>query len=337
MGSTPRGISGSRAAAILGLSEWSTPLQVWQEIHEDLEPGWNASRGYLLPEREENAAMRWGLAFEDAIVSLTEQKTGKAITDRERVFSDNFMTCHVDGMMDIEDEPVLFEGKSTNARSYYQKWGEPGTDRIPTSYACQVQHNMMLSGAEKCIVGVLVFPKMVDEWEEMGWLPKINPPDAPSWISYYLVNSETGKQERAQYWADCLAEMGFFHTYEIAVNPTVQKSMREVYADFWQRFILGDEEPQPGCYDDVRRLFPAPIGTIIASEQVERWITEYDEIGKETSKTGTLGKRREELKTIVLDWARKQDPVMDEASREKTLIMSTNGKKLAQWDGRIFR
>ena len=50
MGSNPRGISGSRAASILGLSEWATVFQTWQEIKEEQVPGFNSLAGYVMPE-----------------------------------------------------------------------------------------------------------------------------------------------------------------------------------------------------------------------------------------------------------------------------------------------
>jgi hypothetical protein len=59
MGATPRGISGSRAAAVLGLSEFTSRFEVWQQIKEEREPGFNAKRGYIMPVFEGNAATRW--------------------------------------------------------------------------------------------------------------------------------------------------------------------------------------------------------------------------------------------------------------------------------------
>lgn len=59
MGSIPSGISGSRAAAVLGINGFTTRLAAWQEIVEEQKPGWNKEHGFTLPNREETAAMRW--------------------------------------------------------------------------------------------------------------------------------------------------------------------------------------------------------------------------------------------------------------------------------------
>jgi len=50
MSNQPRVISSSRGAAILGLSPWSTPFEIFQLIMEERVPGWNAAHGYTLPE-----------------------------------------------------------------------------------------------------------------------------------------------------------------------------------------------------------------------------------------------------------------------------------------------
>ena len=60
MGSLPIGISGSRAAAIIGLSQYDTPLSIWQTIMESRNPGFNAERGYeFIPFQGNAASVVW--------------------------------------------------------------------------------------------------------------------------------------------------------------------------------------------------------------------------------------------------------------------------------------
>ena len=54
MGSIPVGISASRGAAILGLSQYKTPVAAWLELMESIEPGFCEQHGYKVPERADS-------------------------------------------------------------------------------------------------------------------------------------------------------------------------------------------------------------------------------------------------------------------------------------------
>jgi hypothetical protein len=363
VGSKPVGISASRGAAILGLSEYSTQFEVWQRICEERRPGFNASRGYVLPEDPDNAAIRWGSAFENAVTKLAQARMGGCkIEDREVFWSvnglgdepffqrqsgehmPNYITCHIDGRYSdsSEDFPAgtLHEGKTTGLFNYHDNWGEPGTNRIPQIYQVQVQHQMLCTGAAEAIVSVLVFPRRPEEWEEEGIKPDhYGWGDNPPWCLWRGTDSDFHPQMVAtcQSWARVLAEMGLFHQYPVAASPTLQRQLVATYRDFWHTYVLAEKEPELATYEDVRRAFPAPIGTIVADEQAEGWAREYSMIGEEISRTGRLGKRREELKVLLLKSMRAADSTMDDESREKTVLRDGKGGKLAQWDGTTFR
>jgi hypothetical protein len=351
MGATPRGISGSRAAAVLGLSEFVSRFEVWQQIKEERQPGFNAAKGYIMPVFEGNASTRWGLAFEDAVIQLAEQKSGCAIKNRELFFTlnlsgnsggdpDSALSCHIDGWYDFTDSPSrIHNGKTTNQRTFWQKWGEPGTANVPQSYQIQAQHDMLVSGAEQTILSVLVFPEMPDEWERQGWLPKSDTPGV--WFLYNLStevrNIVRGSGSYPIRWASVLAEMGFFKQYVIPADKNAQGVMLESYRKFWRDHIEGDAEPAPETPEDIARAFPAPVGTIVVTDQVAAWIAERNAITDEIGGKGPLSKRKDELKVLILDWGRKQDATLDDESKEKTIFMSAEGRKLASWNGKTFR
>ena len=333
MGSTPRGVSGSRIAAILGLSDYQSPFEVAQALKEECYPGYAAAHGMTLPPPVDNAAIRFGTAFEDAIVSLSEKATGMPIACREQSYERDFLTCHIDGlyMHDMPGEITLYEGKSTTVHSFHDAWGDPGTDRVPQGYQCQAQHNMALSGCERCRLSVLVFPRRPEEWEAEGWIAAhIGSPK-----EWWLTNEK--QEARPISWARTLAEMGFFHLYDIAINRDAVRLMHEAAAHFWAHYVVGAELPDPRTYDDVRRAFPQPKGTIVADEQTARWASEYKAIGEEIGGTGRLARRREELKVLILNWMRAQDATLDDESRERTVLRDSTGGKLASFDGKTFR
>jgi predicted phage-related endonuclease len=325
---TPINISASRGASILGLSGYRTPVQTWLEIMESREPGFCARRNYEMPVFEETAGIRWGKAFESAIIELAEIKQNQNIINREKLFEVssfnikvNFLTCHVDGNYDFTSN--LHEGKTTSYFYYKDNFGEPGTDKIPQEYQIQCQHQMICTGASKVILSVLVFPRRVEEWEEMGY-------EIETKGVYYYLKKGNHMSDISE-WAYYLDEMGYFHQYEITAHPELQQRMVKHYSDFWNNHVLTGKEPTPQTYDDIKALCPAPVGTILADETVERLMSEYENIKSEISGSGPLAKRAEQIKVSVLDYMRNTGGVKDEESTDKYILRSQDGKKLASY------
>jgi len=315
----PTGISGSRGASILGLSNWSTPVQAWLEIMEGRYPGFCEKNGYVKPEREYNIAMRFGHLFEDSICEKIEDLDHN-ITDRETPFvlseTYDYITCHPDGVI---DGGALLENKTTDVYNYREKWGEPGTDRIPQEYQIQVQHNMMTLGLKYAVVYVLIFPRRVAEFE-------------------HLVVDDKFIYDEYE-WVTFLDQMGFFKKYYIEANYELQEKMLEMYVDFWENNVLKQIPPTPKNYNDIKLLCPAPVGTIIADENVMRLMAEYKLITKELGSGGQYQKRKKQIKNDVMKFLYENGgkAVEDSDSVEKIILRDEAGKKLASFDGKVFR
>ena len=319
-------ISGSRAAAILNLSQYRSQIDVWLEIKESWDPGFIERNNYDYTPFEGNTQTLWGQAFESSVIELTEQSQSQTVYEQQKIYDKDNMSCTIDGLIDIDGEPVLVEAKTTNIRYYRDNFGEPGTDRIPQGYMIQVQHNMLLTGCKSAILPVLVFPRMVTEWEAEGW--EIRNYQGGIWGLYHPENhSEADPDE----WAGVLKQMGYFHIYNIPANPELQNLMLEKYAEFWDNCIIGNEIPEPRDYSDIKALCPEPVGTIIADERVVRMAAEYKQISQEISNTGSLGKRKEELKVAILDYMRTAGAVEDDESKDKFILRDEQGRKLASW------
>lgn len=337
MGSLPVGLSGSRAAAILGLSQYSTPLSVWQDIMEKRRPGFNAEREFLYEPFTGNASTRFGHAFESSVIELAEQAHGGRIINQEgeytaQKFGLDYVTCHIDGW--YEGTQVLHEGKTVNERAFRTSWGEPGTDRIPAIYAAQVQHQLLCTGAEENILSALVFPKTADEWEEAGW-EVVKGKEWHDKDNFYLVNGNTTCHPHS--WAKALAQMGFFHQYTIQAKPDTHKLMLEMYEDFWERHVLTEQPPEITDYEDIRRCFPEPKGTLVVDNEMAAMLREYKDIGKEIGSGGHLKKRQGQLKTQILKFAHDKTTVADDDAQEKVVFRDDTGQKLGQFDGKTFR
>lgn len=332
-------ISGSSAATILGLNKWATPFEAWQKIMEQIEPGFNSLNGYLMPEFEENAAIRFGNCFESANIAITEEKLGVKITDQERVFKSVHkgapVSCHIDGLIDL-DGKKLYEGKTTSIMAYRSKWDKE-RNMIPVPYDIQGHHNMAL--AEMCgvhideaIFSVLVFPETPEKWEETGWEVK------EVQNKYYLVTEGSAISPLMDtavdpiIWATTLNNMGFHHIYRIPRNDELINTMLEKYSLWWEKYIIGRQVPEPMNIDDIKRMCPEVSGTIVVdNEQLIGYIEEYREISAEIKPTGNMGKRKEQLKVLFLDGCRKLNMVIDDESADKWIFRDSRGHKLGSY------
>jgi putative phage-type endonuclease len=345
MGSKPSGISASRGAAILGLSEYQTPFEVWQRIMEAREPGFNAARGYTAPPELDNPAIRWGTAFESAVIKLAEQSREDSVYLREQYFTaagHKFITCHIDGAYfnhGMYPPQTLHEGKTTSAFAFQGNWGKPGTDHIPEVYQVQVQHQMICTGAQEVIVSVLVFPRVPDEWEEEGWEIITTAADG-----YALRNMRQHVGSRSiETWAMVLNEMGYFHQYTVPASQTLQQMMVRIYHDFWERYVLTGAPPEPRTYEDIKRLIPAPKGTVVCDGDLRRWFAEYAQINAEIGSGSDLAKRQAALRVDILNAVRDEAKLVeDDESVEAIVFRDGEGHKLGSYyrtksGGLVFR
>jgi len=321
MGSQPAGISASRGAAVLGLSKYSTPVEAWIQIMEQRSPGFCARHGYPPPEPADSMAIHWGHALEEPIIRLAEGNALGEISDREKFYTTDHavapLTCHIDGMY---SDGTIHEGKTANERAYRAEWGDPGTDRIPEAYQVQVQHQMMLTGATRAIVSVLVLPRSQDEMGD----PRAKGDAFPGELAF------------------ALAEIGYFHQYIINADPNLHRIMTAAYDRFRQVYIIGEIPPEPRDIPDLKRLLVHPVGTVIADEQVERWSQELRAIRDELKR---VGDREAELKTEILRYMRDcsmADGIdIDADSTEKLVLKSRDGYNLHSYTDKggrkIFR
>lgn len=306
MGSTPVGLySASGISAILGLNPYKTAVHAWQEIQEKLEPGFNKRMSYTLPVFEESAAIRWGLAFEGAVIQLAEEKEGSVIVDLEKLFVKDFdefsVSCHIDGR--YENDGYIHEGKTTNSRAFYMikedklRWGDPGTDEVPEEYQVQAAVQRICTGAELVKLSVLVFPKTADDFEALGWsVIKSERHD----FEYRLHHNEQNEYDAPIVWAEIFQKIGNFHTYNLPTNKKLESLIIEKIQKFDQDFVKTRMPPTPQNYSDVRRLLTSPMGTILATEGLKKKALEYSEIVRQTGSGGPLAKRKEALKTEIL-------------------------------------
>jgi putative phage-type endonuclease len=130
------GIGGSDAAAVLNLSPYKTPTELYMEKTGQVAPN----------DLSTNMAVRMGIRLEPIIREEFEAETGKKVICDESLFvhpEHKHVIAHVDGFIGHD---AGFEAKSVGARSDNGQWGGPGTDLVPEHYLLQCQHYMAVTG-----------------------------------------------------------------------------------------------------------------------------------------------------------------------------------------------
>jgi putative phage-type endonuclease len=140
-------IGASEAAAACGFSPYKTPLQLYLE-----------KRG-LVDGPEENDAMRLGKLLEPVVLSEYQRRAGvpDLVRDVPMLWlSDKpFIAATPDAIRMDDDERRPVEAKTTTFRRAAE-FGEEGTDQIPEDYVMQAQQQMLVLGASKCDVAVML-------------------------------------------------------------------------------------------------------------------------------------------------------------------------------------
>lgn len=134
-----KGIGGSDAAAVLGLSKWKTAYDVFLDKTGQSEP------------TPDNDAMLWGRLLEPVIRQQYADRTGRevAMPSMLTMADKPYIVANVDGLC---DDRVLEIKTARTAKD----WGEEGTDEVPMQYFLQCQHYLMVTGKPVADVAVLI-------------------------------------------------------------------------------------------------------------------------------------------------------------------------------------
>ncbi|MDF2457759.1 MAG: hypothetical protein K0S79_175 [Nitrospira sp.] len=154
----------SETAAILGLSPWLTPYGLWE-----IKTGRRT--------QECNFVMQRGLELEPLARQAYELETGAIM--EPAVMIDGDYSASLDGL--TFDGKLLLEVKCPFKGSESETWKKAMVGQVEPHYKVQVQHQLMVSGADRChfwvyggkdgiLVEVLPDPAMFDQirsaWDE---------------------------------------------------------------------------------------------------------------------------------------------------------------------------
>lgn len=152
-----RGIGGSSAAAVCGVSRHRTKHEVLMALKgaKDI---------------EQTDAMWLGKQLEDDMHRFYERKTGKVVySPGDDVLyihpTYEWLVCHPDGFAHDGPREVVKYAKDPKGTLLEFKiagfhnraeWGDPAFCQVPQEYLCQCYHNMLVCGVQKCELVVLL-------------------------------------------------------------------------------------------------------------------------------------------------------------------------------------
>jgi putative phage-type endonuclease len=163
-------LGGSEAAAILGVSPWATPLDIYRrkrgEVADDFE---------IDPQKMK--ILKRGKRMEPIVIDMLIDERGLEVTKRSTENAPNryqdaehpFLASEIDfewrvteelaSIYQLDDALVgtIQNGEIKTVHPFgAKKYGEEDTDEIPIEYAAQAMHGLMITGRKVTMFGVLV-------------------------------------------------------------------------------------------------------------------------------------------------------------------------------------
>lgn len=139
-------LGGSDVAAILGISPWRTPLDVFFDKVRPRVEETDPARIKVLTR---------GKRMEPYVIDLLQEETGLNVVRRGQRYLDKelpFIAAEIDAEADSGENIEI----KTSSPFKSKEWGEQQTDEIPVYYTAQAMHGMMVREAPVCVFGVLI-------------------------------------------------------------------------------------------------------------------------------------------------------------------------------------
>lgn len=266
-------LGGSDAAAVMGLSPWTTPVQLWME-----KTGRAPERK---PDPMRERILKRGKKLEPIVLAmvvdkLRERGVDVEIVAKNRRYSDvnhPWLSVEIDfellisGVLTINGEDVRFDQHLVNGDCKTvtgfarKKWGEEDTEDVPIEYAAQFMTGLGVTGRDYCLVAALI-----------------------------------GLDDVAIYW--------------VKRDEVTLEAMWPKLVDFWEQHVLAGVPPDPLKYSDITALYPVDNGlTVEATPEVAEAARAHRRLGREIEALRAqrdmhqllLGEYLADFKTLTID------------------------------------
>jgi predicted phage-related endonuclease len=149
-------LGGTDVAAVLGVSSWTTPVELWQQKV-------GVAANEPVSEARELIFAR-GKKLEPFILDMGVAKLRDEGHDVQVIAKNKrylhpvhrFLSAEIDAELRIDGEETNFDAKSVTWAAR-KKWGEAGTDQMPIEYLAQFMHGLDVAPGRRrrCLVAAL--------------------------------------------------------------------------------------------------------------------------------------------------------------------------------------
>lgn len=148
-----RFIGGSDVAAVLGISPWTTPLQLWERKTRPALEG-------EAPKRVFTRGHRWESVVAEMLVERLEVNGHKVeiINNNQRYVdpAHPYLAAEIDFELRLDGEQEITNVELKTVHPFKAKeWGTEDTDESPVWYTAQAMHGLGVTGRKRCLVAPL--------------------------------------------------------------------------------------------------------------------------------------------------------------------------------------
>lgn len=150
-----RFIGGSDVAAVLGISPWRTPLQLWEAKTKPALEG-------PVPEKKRvfSRGHRWESVVAEMLVEHLQGRghTVEIVRSNERYIDPErpYLAAEIDYELRLDGEPDITNVELKTVHPFKaREWGDEDTDEVPVWYTAQAMHGLGVTGRRRCLVAPL--------------------------------------------------------------------------------------------------------------------------------------------------------------------------------------
>lgn len=184
-------LGGSDAAAIMGLSPWATPVDLW------MQKTGRKPREEVTPVRQRifDRGHKLEPFIRDMVIDKLRERghSVELVACNERYTDPEFpfLSCEIDFEVLLDGEHINCDAKSVTGFAR-KKWGDEDSEDVPIEYAVQFMHGLMITGRRRCLVAALrsfddvdIFWTLRDDETIAGMRPKL----VEFWVDHVISDT----------------------------------------------------------------------------------------------------------------------------------------------------